>query len=153
MAKTKIVSLRLRERELTLVNKELSDQVQWLQTQNEELFKQVHQTQADLSLQKDHMFGLYDLMDKRPRDRRLAQVMCDWMNTHDKGDWSLCPCALCLETKKHMNTLKDPIIHTSNKGWVCSEGNLKEDRRNIAAEFVDNRVVLGPASPIETQGE
>lgn len=123
-----------------------------LEEQNTHLHQQVVAAQAELSQQKDHMLGLYQIMDGRGRDRRLAQVLCDWMNLHQnkKEGWKICPCELCLETKNHMNALGDPIIHTG-RGWECTEGRDEFKTRKVAEEFVDNNVLLG--MPItETSG-
>lgn len=132
-----------------LMTPEVAHYVQGLEKQLGEYSRQVMQGHAELSMQKDHMLGLYDIMDRRPRDRRLAQVLCDWMNMHQEKDptqgWKICPCALCKETKAHMNSLGDPIIHTG-RGWECAEGREEFKTRNVAKEFVDNTPTLAPPS-------
>lgn len=135
-----------------IVSFELAAYVALLEEQAEQYRHQIMAAQADMSIQKDHMLGLYDLMDRRPRDRRLAQVLCDWMNLHQdkKAGWKICQCELCKETKSHMNALGDPIIHTG-RGWECTEGREEFQTRNVAKEFVDNTPKLG--QPIhDTEG-
>jgi hypothetical protein len=101
---------------------------------------QIAKLNAESSLSKDHTLGLYDLLERRPTDRRLAQILCDWMNMHQKGgdeSWKICSCLLCSETKQKMNELGDPIIHTT-RGWECVGGNREFETRDIAKEFTDN---------------
>lgn len=127
-----------------IVTFELAAYVAHLEENNAQLFRQVLEAEAEKSLQKDHILGIYDIMERRPRDRRLAQVLCDWMNLHQdkKEGWKICPCELCLETKGHMNAIGAPIIHTG-RGWECTEGKEEFKTRNVAKEFVDNQVKLG----------
>lgn len=93
---------------------------------------------ADISQERDRYLQTADLLARRPRDRRLAQVLCDWMNLHHKGA-APCLCELCQETKEQMNRLGDPILHTT-EGWRCQR---EEDKtRNVAEEFMDNTLKI-----------
>lgn len=118
--------------------------VSHLETQVVEYKRQTMSALAELSIQKDHIFGLDDLLNRRPKDRRLAQILCDWMNLHQDKEvaWKICPCALCKETKSHMNALGDPIIHTA-RGWECTEGKEEFKTRNVAKELMDNQIKIG----------
>lgn len=118
--------------------------VHLLEEDIEELTQEVRKRDAELSLEKDHKLGLYDLLERRPRDRRLAEILCDWMNLHQKTGiqgWQVCGCELCKETKAQMNRLGDPIIHTA-RGWECVGGNPDFKTRDVAREFVDNTLKI-----------
>lgn len=92
--------------------------------------------QGDISQERDRYLQTVDLLKRRPRDRRLAQVLCDWMNMHHKaGSTAPCRCELCQETKEQMNRLGDPILHTTD-GWRCQRD--EDKTRDVAGEFVDN---------------
>lgn len=135
-----------------IVSFELAAYVALLEEQTEQFRQQMMAAQAEASQQKDQMLGLYQIMEGRTKDRRLAQVLCDWMNLHQDrvAPWKICPCELCKETKAHMNALGDPILHTG-RGWECTEGREEFQTRNVAKEFVDNALKL--AQPVyDTEG-
>lgn len=98
----------------------------------------VQRSHADLSQERDRYFQTVELLNRRPRDRLLAQILCDWLNLHHQGP-APCRCELCLETKEQMNRLGDPILHTAG-GWRCQKD--EDKTRNIAEEFCDNKLTI-----------
>lgn len=139
------------------LSKRAKDYIYALEVRTEELEAKAKSYQlaafkikADLSLERDMLIQTNELLTRRPKDRRLAQVLCDWMNLHEDGGFKICQCELCIETKYKMNELGDPIIHTTT-GWRYV-GDVEEfKQRNVAAEFVDNTPKLANPS-IETIG-
>lgn len=137
-----------------LMAPDVAHYLQHLESQVEEFTRQLMAQQIETFEANAHNRGLYDLLDHRPRNKTLAQILCQWMNLHhDKTpekQWKICQCELCLDTKFYMNQVGTPCIHTG-RGWECTEGKEEFKTRDVAVEFCDNTGKLG--MPItETSG-